>query len=198
MINSTTQRRLAAILAADVVGYSRLMGQDEAGTLGALKAVRTDVIDPKVAEHGGRIFNTTGDGFLAEFPSVVSAVSCAVEIQRGMQQRNENAPQDKTIQLRIGINLGDIIVEGEDMFGDGVNVAARIESITPPRWPFRGRYVITSVLASTFTLRIREKKSSKILNGQSAFTSCIGEKFPAPHIRNSPTSHLLPFCRFRI
>jgi adenylate cyclase len=132
MINSTTQRRLAAILAADVVGYSRLMGQDEAGTLGALKAVRTDVIDPKVAEHGGRIFNTTGDGFLAEFPSVVSAVSCAVEIQRGMQQRNENAPQDKTIQLRIGVNLGDIIVEGEDMFGDGVNVAARIESITPP------------------------------------------------------------------
>jgi adenylate cyclase len=168
MINSTTQRRLAAILAADVVGYSRLMGQDEAGTLGALKAVRTDVIDPKVAEHGGRIFNTTGDGFLAEFPSVVSAVSCAVEIQRGMQQRNENAPQDKTIQLRIGINLGDIIVEGEDMFGDGVNVAARIESITPP-----GEVAISGTVRDHLGTRLDlyfedQGETSKILNGQSA------------------------------
>jgi adenylate cyclase len=107
----STQRRLAAILAADVVGYSRLMGQDEVGTLAALKATRTDLIDPKVVEHMGRVFKTTGHGLLAEFTSVVNAVSCAVEIQHGMERRNENASDEKAIQLRIGINLGDIIVE---------------------------------------------------------------------------------------
>jgi adenylate cyclase len=132
MSASRTQRRLAAILAADLVGYSRLMGQDEAGTLAALKAARTELIDPKIMESAGRVFKTTGDGLLAEFPSVVNAVSCAVEIQNGVQRRNDNMPEDKAIQLRIGINLGDIIVEGDDVFGDGVNVAARVESIAPP------------------------------------------------------------------
>jgi adenylate cyclase len=129
---SFTQRRLAAILAADVVGYSRLMGQDEAGTLAALKGLRTELIDPKIVEHTGRVFKTTGDGLLAEFPSVVNAASCAVAIQRAMQGRNEGLPEHKAIRLRIGINLGDIIVEGDDVFGDGVNVAARVESIAPP------------------------------------------------------------------
>jgi TolB-like protein/class 3 adenylate cyclase len=132
MSKDTTQRRLAAILAADVVGYSRLMGQDETGTLAALKCVRTELIDPKIAEHTGRVFKSTGDGLFAEFPSVVSAVACAIAIQDAMRLSNGNVPQDKALRLRIGINLGDIIVEGDDMFGDGVNVAARIESVAPP------------------------------------------------------------------
>jgi adenylate cyclase len=108
------------------------MGKDEAGTLAALKALRTELIDPKVTEHSGRVFKSTGDGLLAEFPSVVNAVSCAVEIQRGIQARNKDLLDERAIRLRIGINLGDVIVEGDDMFGDGVNVAARIESIASP------------------------------------------------------------------
>src|SRR5207253_8624905 len=123
------ERRLTAILAADVVGYSRLMGADEAGTLAALKSVRTDFIDGKVAEHQGRIVKLTGDGMLVEFPSVVSAVACAAEVQRGVEKRNADVPLDRRIEFRIGINLGDVIVEGEDIYGDGVNVAARLESI---------------------------------------------------------------------
>lgn len=132
MSAGSTQRRLAAILAADVVGYSRLMGRDEAGTLVTLKAARTELIDPKIAEHSGRVFKSIGDGLLAEFPSVVNAVACAVDIQRGMTERNLNVSEDGAIRLRIGINLGDIIADDGDMFGDGVNVAARIESIAPP------------------------------------------------------------------
>jgi len=126
------ERRLTAILAADVVGYSRLMGVDEAGTLGGLKAVRTELVDDKIAEHQGRIVKLTGDGILVEFPSVVSAVACAAEIQSGMLHRNADVPQNRRIEFRIGINLGDVIVEGEDIFGDGVNVAARLESIAEP------------------------------------------------------------------
>src|SRR5947208_5331315 len=126
------ERRLTAILAADVVGYSRLMGADEAGTLAALKSVRTDFIDGKVAEDQGRIVKLTGDGMLVEFPSVGSAVACAVEVQRGMQERNADVPGDRRIQFRIGINLGDVIVERDDIYGDGVNVAARLESIATP------------------------------------------------------------------
>jgi TolB-like protein/Tfp pilus assembly protein PilF len=108
------------------------MGQDEAGTLAALKGLRTELIDLKIAEHIGRVFKSTGDGLLAEFPSVVNAVACAMEIQRDMQRRNTNAPEERAIRLRIGVNLGDIIVEDGDVFGDGVNVAARLESIAPP------------------------------------------------------------------
>ena len=126
------ERRLSAILAADVVGYSRLMGADEAGTLEALKAVRVDFVDGKVAQHGGRIVKLTGDGMLVEFPSVVNAVQCAAEIQRGMRGYNVDLPQDRRIEFRIGVNLGDVIVEGDDIFGDGVNVAARLESIAEP------------------------------------------------------------------
>src|SRR5438477_6272869 len=123
------ERRLTAILAADVVGYSRLMSMDETGTLAALKEVRTDFIDGKIAEHQGRIVKLTGDGMLVEFPSVVNAVACAAEVQRGMRDRNADVPQDRRIEFRIGVNLGDVIVEGEDIFGDGVNVAARLEGI---------------------------------------------------------------------
>jgi adenylate cyclase len=125
------ERRLTAILAADVVGYSRLMGADEAGTLAAVKTLRTDFIEPKVAEHQGRIVKLTGDGMLVEFPSVVSAVACAVDIQRGMRTRSANVSQNARIEFRVGVNLGDVIVEGGDIFGDGVNVAARLESIAP-------------------------------------------------------------------
>ncbi len=126
------ERRLTAILAADVVGYSRLMGADEAGTLSAFNAIRADFIDGKIAEHQGRIFKLTGDGMLAEFPSVVSAVACAAEVQLGMQERNADVPQDRRIEFRIGVHLGDVIVEGDDILGDGVNVAVRLESIASP------------------------------------------------------------------
>jgi adenylate cyclase len=126
------ERRLTAILAADVVGYSRLMGADEAGTLAALKAVRTELIDQKIAEHQGRIVKLTGDGILAEFPSVVSALACAAEVQRKVRERNMNVSNEKRIQFRVGVNVGDVIVEGEDIFGDGVNVAARLESVAEP------------------------------------------------------------------
>ena len=128
----TEQRRLAAIVSADVAGYSRLMGRDESGTLAALKAVRQEVVDPAIASHGGRIVKTTGDGLLLEFPSVVNAVRCAVEVQTAMADRTADIPEDRRIAFRIGINLGDIIVDGDDIFGDGVNVAARLQEIAPP------------------------------------------------------------------
>jgi TolB-like protein/class 3 adenylate cyclase len=122
-------RRLAAILAADVAGYSRLMGADEEGTLERLKALRRELLDPKIAEHHGRIVKTTGDGVLVEFASVVDAVRCAVEVQQAMAERNTGVAADNRIELRIGINLGDVIVEGDDLYGDGVNIAARVEAL---------------------------------------------------------------------
>src|SRR5438552_13127302 len=124
------ERRLTAILAADVVGYSRLMTIDEAGTLAALTSLRKNLVNPKISEHNGRIFKLTGDGILIEFPSVVSAVACAVDIQSAMRTRNATEPAAR-IEFRIGVNLGDIIVEDGDIFGDGVNVAARLEGIAP-------------------------------------------------------------------
>jgi adenylate cyclase len=127
------ERRLAAILAADVVGYSRLMGHDEAGTLERLKALRRELVQPKITERGGRIVKLMGDGLLAEFPSVVEAVQCAVDIQHDMAAREADVADDQRIRLRIGINLGDIIVEGSDIYGDGVNIAARLEGLADPR-----------------------------------------------------------------
>ena len=125
-------RRLAAILAADVAGYSRLMGADEEATLAALKAIRRELSDPKVNEHHGRIVKTTGDGLLIEFSSVVDAVRCAVEVQRAMAERNTEVPEARRIEFRIGINLGDIILDDDDIYGDGVNIAARLEALTEP------------------------------------------------------------------
>jgi adenylate cyclase len=122
-------RRLAAILAADVVGYSRLMGADEEGTLERLKALRSELIDPNIAKHHGRIVKTTGDGMLVEFASVVDAVRCAAEVQRAMSEWNAGVAVDRRIELRIGINLGDVIADGDDLYGDGVNIAARIEAL---------------------------------------------------------------------
>jgi class 3 adenylate cyclase/pimeloyl-ACP methyl ester carboxylesterase len=126
------ERRLAAILAADVAGYSRLMGTDEEGTLAQLKGHRQALVDPKIDEHRGRIVKTTGDGMLVEFASVVDAVRCAVELQRGMSERNARLSVDKRIEFRVGINLGDIIIDDDDIYGDGVNVAARLEGIAEP------------------------------------------------------------------
>jgi adenylate cyclase len=126
------ERRLAAILAADVAGYSRLMGADEEGTLERLKAHRRELVDPSIKGHRGRIVKTTGDGMLVEFPSVVDAVRCAVEMQRAMIDRNADVPEDKRIDFRIGINLGDVIIDGGDIYGDGVNVAARLEALAEP------------------------------------------------------------------
>ncbi len=132
MAEERVQRRLAAILAADVVGYSRLMGEDEAGTLARLKSLRKELMKPKIAGGRGRIVKLMGDGLLAEFPSVVEAVRCAVDIQRDMAGREAGLPEEHRIRLRIGVNLGDIIVEGSDIYGDGVNVAARLEGLSEP------------------------------------------------------------------
>jgi adenylate cyclase len=128
----TATRRLTAILAADVAGYSRLMGADEEGTHERLKGHLRQLVEPKIAEHRGHTVKNTGDGLLAEFPSVVDAVRCAVEIQRGMADRDAETPEERRIRFRIGINLGDVIAEEHDIFGDGVNVAARLEALADP------------------------------------------------------------------
>ena len=132
MSSEPVERRLTAILAADVAGYSRLIGADEEGTLAQLKAFRKTLVDPTIAKHRGRIVKTTGDGMLVEFASAVDAARCAVEVQRGMAGENTEVPQAKRIEFRIGIHLGDIIIDDNDIFGDGVNIAARLESIAVP------------------------------------------------------------------
>jgi adenylate cyclase len=126
------ERRLAAILAADVVGYSRLTGLDEEGTLARLRALRRDLIDPAISEHRGRLVKTTGDGLLVEFASVVDAVRCALRFQQGMAILNTGVPVDRRIEFRIGVNLGDVVVDGDDLLGDGVNIAARLERLAEP------------------------------------------------------------------
>ena len=132
MSSEHVERRLAAILAADVAGSCRLIGIDEEGTLAQLKALRKTLFDPKIAEHHGRVVKNTGDGALVEFASVVDAVRCADEIQRSVAEQNIDVPQNKRIELRIGIHVGDIIIEENDIFGDGVNIAARLEGIAEP------------------------------------------------------------------
>jgi len=126
------ERRLAAIFAADVAGYSRLIGNDEAGTVARLRALRRELIDPEIAKYKGRIVKTTGDGLLVEFGSVVDAARCAAEVQQEMAARNTSVPPEHRIEFRIGINVGDIIIEGDDIFGDGVNIAARLEGLAEP------------------------------------------------------------------
>jgi adenylate cyclase len=132
MAKDQTKRKLAAILVADIAGYSRLMGADEEGTLARLKVLRSELIDPKNKQHRGRIVKTTGDGILIEFLSVVDAVRCAIEVQQGMVERNADVPQEKRIEFRVGVNLGDVMIEGRDLYGDGVNIAARLEALAEP------------------------------------------------------------------
>ncbi len=132
MSTPAVQRKLAAILAADVAGYSRLVGADEEGTIERLRALRRELIDPTIAAHRGRIVKTTGDGILIEFASVVDAVRCAVQVQGAMASHNIDIPADKRIEFRVGIHVGDVVVDGDDLLGDGVNVAARLEGIAEP------------------------------------------------------------------
>ena len=150
MAEDRVDRRLAAIFAGDIAGYSRLMGFDEEGTLRQVKAHRKELVDPKITEHRGRIVKTTGDGMLVEFVSVVDAVRCAVDIQRGMAERNAEVPTDKRIEFRIGLNVGDIISDANDIYGDGVNVAARLEALADP-----GGIMVSSVVHD----QVRDKLS---------------------------------------
>lgn len=126
------RRRLAAIVAADVAGYSRLTGLDEEGTLNILRMVRRDIVGPLLSEHGGRVANTAGDSLLLEFSSVVEAVRCALAMQRAMAECNANVPDERRLMFRVGINVGDVVSEGDDLLGDGVNVAARLEGLANP------------------------------------------------------------------
>ena len=134
MTDQNVTRKLAAILCVDMVGYSRLMEKDEQGTIARQKAHREKLIGPEVTEHHGRVVKTMGDGLLIEFPSVVEAFQCALDIQNGMAERNMDVPDERKMLLRIGINVGDIIIDGDDIFGDGINVAARVENECAPGW----------------------------------------------------------------
>ena len=179
-------RRLAAILAADVAGYSRLMGADEEGTHERLKAHLGELVNPKIADHRGRTVKNTGDGLLAEFPSVVDAVRCAVEIQRGMIDREPDVPEERRIRFRIGVNLGDVIVEEHDIFGDGVNVAARLEALAEPAGICVSRVVRDQVRDRLpYAFEDMGSRGSRTSPGQCGFTgSAIGHRPP----RNRPSS----------
>jgi adenylate cyclase len=171
MEGSNVARRLAAVLAADVVGYSRLMEADEAGTLARLKTVRLELIDPAIANCKGRIVKTTGDGILVEFQSVTEALRCAVDFQERMARRNRDMSASRALLYRIGINLGDVIVEEGDIFGDGVNVAARLESIAEPGVSAsREQYMIKSATASQSYMKILANSRSRTSAARFAFT----------------------------
>jgi adenylate cyclase len=156
-------RRLAAIVSADVVGYSLLMVRDDSATLAGLKAHRQELFDPKIAEYSGHIVKTTGDGLLLEFPSVVDAVRCAIDVQRGMAERNAEVPPEQRIEFRIGINVGDIIIDGDDIFGDGVNVAARLQTLAEPGGICVSRVVRDQVL-DKLSFRFEELGAQAVKN----------------------------------
>jgi adenylate cyclase len=178
-------RRLAAILAADVAGYSRLMGADEEGTHERLKAHLSELVQPKIGEHRGRIVKNTGDGLLAEFASVVDAVRCAVEIQRGMADREPELPEERRIRFRIGVNLGDVIVEEHDIFGDGVNVAARLEALAEP-----GGICISRVVRD----QIRDKLPCPFEDMGEQQVKNIARRYGSMHCARRP----LPICRSQV
>jgi adenylate cyclase len=194
-------RRLAAILAADVAGYSRLMGADEEGTLERLKALRRELVDPKIAEHHGRIVKTTGDGLLVEFAGAVDAVRCAVEVQQAMPERNTGVAADSRIKLRIGINLGDVIVEGDDLYGDGVNIAARIEGLSDPGGVFVSNTVHDQVrdrlpfafedLGEQVKNIARPVRVYRVRDG--AAKAAAPPALPAPALPDKPSIAVLPF-----
>lgn len=182
MTEERVERRLTAILAADVAGYSRLMGADEEGTVAAVKALRREITDPKIEEHRGRIVHTTGDGLLVEFASVVDAVLCAVEVRREMVARNAGVPTERRIEFRIGINLGDIIVDENDIFGDGVNVAARLQALAEPGGICVSRVVRDQVrdkLAVSFE-DMGEQQVKNIARPVRAYRILLGERASAP------------------
>jgi TolB-like protein/tetratricopeptide (TPR) repeat protein len=191
-------RRLAAILAADIAGYSRLMGVDEEGTLAALKACRRELIDPKIAEHQGRIVKTTGDGALVEFASVVDAVRCAIDIQRATAERNTDTPGDRRIEFRIGINVGDIILDEGDIYGDGVNIAARLEALAEP-----GGICVTQVVRDQVRDRLDiafgdmgEQQVKNIARPVHTYRIVLSEDRPAAPLAlpDKPSIAVLPFA----
>jgi adenylate cyclase len=213
MSEERVDRRLAAILAVDVAGYSRLMGANEEGTLRNLKAHRSGLLDPSIAEHRGRIVKTTGDGLLAEFPSVVDAMRCAVEVQRGMIERNTATPEGERIEFRIGVNLGDVIIDDGDIFGDGVNIAARLEALAEPGGiclsaaaheqvrdkldlPFEdiGEQQVKNIARPIRAYRVRPQRAPLPLAGEgSARTARVGAD-PAPAMPDKPSIAVLPFA----
>src|SRR5438876_10019460 len=195
------ERRLAAILAADMVGYSRLMEADETGTLARLKTHRLELVDPVIAKNKGRIIKTTGDGMLVEFQSVADAVECAAEIQRRMARRNTDVSPARWIQFRIGINLGDVVVEDGDIFGDGVNVAARLENIAEPGAVFISRAVRDFVTdAAELVLEdLGERELKNIAKPVQVFRiaapaqAVAAAQAPAPAVPQKPSIAVLPF-----
>jgi adenylate cyclase len=192
-------RRLAAILAADVAGYSRLMGADEEGTHERLKEHRRELVDPKIGEHSGRIVKTTGDGMLVEFASVVDAVRCAAELQRAMLDREAGMPEDRRIRFRIGINLGDVIVEDDDIFGDGVNVAARLEALAEPGGICISRTVRDQIRGKlAYAFEDRGEQSGKNIARPVrvyALRPEIVADLPASSVPAAPSISQLPSCR---
>jgi adenylate cyclase len=203
MPEEKVERRLAAIFAGDIAGYSRLMGADEEGTLHQLKSIRKELVDPKITEHRGRIVKTTGDGILVEFTSAVDAVRCAVEIQRGMTERNVDIPTERRIEFRIGINVGDIIIDGGDIYGDGVNVAARLENLAQPNGILVSRTVhdhVQDKLSFSFE-DIGEQSVKNITRPVRAFRIGVGDEAgrPAPATPDAeavwrrPAVAVLPF-----
>ena len=173
MSEERVQRRLAAILASDVVGYSRLMGEDEEGALVTLKTLKRELIDPKIKGHCGRLVKTAGDGMLVEFASVVGAMQCAVEVQRRMAEHNIEIPAERRVEFRMGINLGDIIIDEGDIYGDGVNVAARLEALADPGGICVSRVVRDQVRDKLdFSFEDLANSRSKTLPAQSASIAC--------------------------
>jgi len=194
MAEERVERRLTAILAADVAGYSRLMGADEEGTLAALKVLRREVADPKIREHRGRIVNTTGDGLLSEFASVVDAVRCAVDVQREMAARNAGVPAERRIDFRIGVNLGDIIIDENDIFGDGVNITARLEALAEPGGICVSRVVRDQVrdkLAIPFE-DMGEQQVKNIARPVRAYRALLAERADRPSIPSETAPRALP------
>jgi adenylate cyclase len=194
-------RRLCVILAADIAGYCRLMGADEDGTLAALTAHRRELMDPAIAEHAGRIVKTTGDGFLAEFASAVDAVRCAVAIQRGMAERNQTVTQARRLAFRIGLNLGDVIVQNGDLYGDGVNVAARLEALAEPGGICLSASAYEQVRDKIGAVRfedVGEQCVKNIARPVRAYRIALGsaEPAPAPAVPTSRSIAVLPLDNF--
>src|SRR5437763_2315023 len=195
------ERRLAAIFTADVAGYSRFVGADEEGTIDRLSAHRRELIEPKIAEHQGRLVKTTGDGVLAEFASPVHAVRCAIDVQHGMAARNADIPEGKRIEFRIGINLGDVVVEDDDSYGDGVNIAARLENIAEPGAVFSSRAVHDFVTDATELVHedLGERELKNIAKPVQVFRiaalaqAVAAAQARAPAVPQKPSIAVLPF-----